>query len=83
MLATNYTGLRSNMKSYFDQVVEDGETLVVTRKGAGANVVVMSQDAYNNMIENLHLMGSKANREWLLESKAQLEEGHASERELL
>lgn len=82
MLAVNYSALRENMKSCFDQVVDEAETLVVTRKG-GANVVVMSQDQYNNLLENVHLMSSRENREWLLESKAQLEAGRACERELL
>ena len=41
MIATNYTTLRDRMKSYFDQVTDESETLVVTRKG-GANVIVIS-----------------------------------------
>ena len=32
MLAVNYTNLRDNMKSYMDQVTDDYETMIVTRK---------------------------------------------------
>ena len=78
MIATNYTSLRDNMKRYFDQVTDEFEQLVVTRKG-NANVVVISQAEYNNMLENMHVMGTRENYEWLMESKAQLEAGHVVE----
>lgn len=81
MIGTNYTTLREHMKSLFDRVTDESETLLVTRKN-GVNVVVISEDAYNNMQENLYLMGDHTNREWLLESRRQLEEGKASERKL-
>ncbi|MEE1274921.1 MAG: type II toxin-antitoxin system Phd/YefM family antitoxin [Olegusella sp.] len=74
MIGTNYSTLRENMKSLFDRVTDESETLLVTRKG-GMNVVVVSEDAYNNMQENLYLMGDRTNRDWLLESRRQLEEG--------
>ena len=32
MLAVNYTNLRDNMKRYMDQVTDDYETMIVTRK---------------------------------------------------
>ena len=50
---------------------------MVTRK-ENKNVVIISEDAYNNMLENMHLLGNKANYDWLMESKVQLEEGLAS-----
>ena len=83
MIAANYTDLRGNMKSYFDRVTDECETLVVTRKGENSNVVVISEERYNNMLENMHLLGDPANREWLRESIAQLESGQARERELI
>ena len=42
MLAVNYTNLRDNMKSYMDQVTDDYETMIVTRKN-NKNVVMMSE----------------------------------------
>lgn len=60
MLAVNYTSLRKNMKSYFDKVVNEYETMVVTRKN-NENVVVLSEDTYNNLMENIHVLGNKEN----------------------
>ena len=36
---------------------------------------MISEEAYNNLMENVHVMGNKANYDWLMESKAQLEKG--------
>lgn len=77
MLALNYTQFRNEMKTHLDRVTDDYETVVVTRK-ENKNVVIISEDAYNNMLENMHLLGNKANYDWLMESKAQLETGSAS-----
>lgn len=77
MLAVNYTMLRDNMKNCMDKVTDDYETMIVTRKN-NKNVVIISEESYNNMLENLHLVGNKANYDWLMESKKQLELGKIS-----
>ena len=74
MIAVNYTNLRENMKSYMDKVSDDYETMIITRKN-NKNIVMLSEEAYNNLIENAYIMGNKANYDWLMESKAQLERG--------
>ncbi len=82
MLAVNYTTLRDNMKTYMDKVTDDYETMIVTRKD-NRNIVMISEEMYNNLLENIHVMGNKANYDWLMESKAQLESGNFSKRELI
>lgn len=82
MLAVNFTNLRDNMKSYMDKVTDDYETMIVTRKN-NKNVVMMSEEAYNNLMENIHVLGNKENYDWLMESKAQLEKGDFSTHELV
>ena len=82
MLAVNYTNLRDNMKSYMDKVTDDYETMIVTRKN-NKNVVMLSEESYNNLIENAYIMGNKANYDWLMESKAQLENGKFSVQNLV
>ena len=82
MLAVNYTNLRENMKSYMDKVTDDYETMIVTRKD-NKNIVMLSEESYNNLIENAYIMGNKANYDWLMESKAQLEKGKVCVKELL
>lgn len=81
MLAVNYTTLRENMKSCMDKVTDDYETMIVTRKN-NKNVVMISEESYNNMMENLHLVGNKSNYDWLMESKKQLEQGMAMKHDL-
>lgn len=81
MLAVNYTNLRENMKMYMDKVTDDYETMIVTRKD-NRNVVMLSEESYNNLMENIHVIGQKANYDWLMESKAQLESGKVLMRDL-
>lgn len=82
MLAVNYTNLRENMKSYMDKVTDDYETMIVTRKD-NKNVVMLSEESYNNLMENIHVMGNKANFDWLMESKEQLEKSKCFKKELI
>lgn len=82
MIAVNYTNLRENMKSYMDMVSDDYETMIITRKN-NKNIVMLSEEAYNNLIENAYIMGNKANYDWLMESKAQLERGEVVAENLL
>lgn len=82
MLAVNYTNLRDNMKSYMDKVTDDYETMIVTRKDH-KNVVMLSEETYNNLMENIYVLGNKSNYDWLMESKAQLEQGMASKHHLI
>ena len=82
MLAVNYTELRGNMKECMDKVSDDFETLIVTRK-KNKNIVMISEETYNNMMENMHLIGNEENYKWLMESNRQLEEGMLQMKELI
>lgn len=82
MIAVNYTQFRNEMKSHMDTVTDDYEAMVVTRK-ENKNVVIISEETYNNLIENIHVMGNKANYDWLMESKKQLESGKTKKRKLI
>ncbi len=82
MIATNITTLRDNIKEYFDRVVEDCETMIVTRRN-DENVVVISQREWESLQETLYLMSTKANRDMLARSIAQLEGGKGKKRELV
>ena len=82
MFAVNYTNLRDNMKTYMDKVTDDYETMIVTRKN-NKNIVMLSEESYNNLIENAYIMGIKANYDWIMESKEQLEKGNVSVQDLI
>ena len=62
------------MKANLDEVTDNYETLIITRKD-NKNVVVISEETYNNMIENIYIMGNINNYDWLMESRKQLEQG--------
>jgi len=82
MLAVNYSNLRENMKLCLDKVTDDYETLVVTRKD-NKNVVIVSEESYNNLLENAYIMADKANFDWIMESKQQAENGKFFNRTLI
>lgn len=70
------------MKECMDKVSDDFETLIVTRK-KNKNIVMISEETYNNMMENMHLIGNEENYKWLMESKRQLKEGMLQMKELI
>lgn len=72
MLAKNYSDVRKNMKLLCDTIVDNGETVIVTRKD-DRNIVMMSLDEYNNLMENMHVRKSTNNYNRILESRSQLE----------
>lgn len=81
MLATNYTDLRDNMKSYFEKITDEYETLIVTRKKE--NMVIMSQSTYDSLMETVYLMSNKANYNHLIESIEQYKNGKKKNHELI
>ena len=46
MITTTVSDLRKNMKTYFDQVAEDDEVIIVRRKDSDG-IVIMSLKEYN------------------------------------
>lgn len=44
---------------------------------------IAQEETYNNLMENIYVMGNKANYDWLMESKAQLESGNISTHNLI
>lgn len=82
MISTHYTDLRENLKSYMDKVCDDYEPLFVTR-GKNRNVVMLSEDSYNNILENMYIMGDRDYYESLLRAKAQIEAGKGKVHDLI
>ncbi|NCC81889.1 MAG: type II toxin-antitoxin system Phd/YefM family antitoxin [Clostridia bacterium] len=64
--------LSINFEKYMNKVINDNEVMVVTRKD-NKNVVMLSEETYNNLMENIYVTGNKENYDWLMESKKQLE----------
>jgi len=56
MLATNFSNMKENFKGYCDKVINDCETVIVVTENDDENIVLMSLDQYNNMMENLEIL---------------------------
>ncbi len=82
MIAINYTAARQNLKEFCDKTVEDFETIIITRE-RGENVVLMSENEYNNMLENLYVRSNPQDYNELLESIRQLKRGMGKPMELV
>ena len=73
MIATNYTTARNNLKSFMDHARDNCEPVIITAKGG--NSVLMSEEEYNNLMENLYIMSNPAMVARLKESLDQLAKG--------
>ena len=81
MLATNFSTVRKHFKDYCDTANNDLETVIITRK-EGGNAVLMSEAAYNNIMENLFVRSNTETYARLKESIAQLEKGQTVIKEI-
>ena len=82
MIATNYSEVRSNLKTYCDKATKDYETIIITRKN-NENVVLMSEEVYNNLMENLYIMSNKDYYNELVRRKKEIEKGNYAEHDLI
>ncbi|MCP4136381.1 MAG: type II toxin-antitoxin system prevent-host-death family antitoxin [bacterium] len=67
MDAINYSELRKKLKTYLDKVYNDHVPLIITRKN-NENIVLISLDDYNSLIETNYLLSNPANASHLLNS---------------
>ena len=64
METVNYTDFRSNLKYWFDKVVNDVSDIIIKRK-SGKDLVLISLDEYNSLKETTYLL-TGINRDILL-----------------
>ena len=81
MIAINYTTARQKLREYCDKTVNDSEPIIITR-ARGENVVLMSEEQYNNLLENLYVRSDPKEYADLMESIQQLKKGQGKVREL-
>ena len=65
-----YTKIRENLRSIISQVCADHEPVRVTRR-RGDNIIVISEEDYDALLETAYLLSSPRNAERLLTAKAQ------------
>ncbi len=81
METVNYTDFRSNLKHWFDKVINDVSDIIIKRK-SGKDLVLISLDEYNSLKETTYLLTGK-NRDILLNSIKELEAGNGTEKDLI
>ena len=75
MLALPFSKARANFSKVCDEVSKDSEAIIITRE-LGENLVLMSESAYNNLLENLYVRKNKKNYDALIESISQIEKSN-------
>lgn len=81
METVNYTDFRSNLKHWFDKVVNDVSDIIIKRKN-GEDLVLISLNEYNSLKETTYLLSGE-NRDVLLNSIKELEEGKGVQKNLI
>lgn len=79
MDAMTYTTLRANLASTMERVCNDHETLIITRNGKEA-VVMLSLEDYKALEETAYLLRTPDNARRLLSAVEQLHGDKGSER---
>jgi len=81
METVNYTDFRSNLKHWFDKVVNDVSDIIIKRKN-GKDLVLISLDEYNSLKETTYLLTGR-NRDILLNAIKELEVGKGVQKGLI
>ena len=82
MKVINFSDARNRLKSVIDQVVNDEDFAIITRRDA-EDAVVMSLDHFNGLMETVHLLKSPANVAHLSKSIQEYRSGNTQQRELV
>lgn len=82
MQAINYSAARNNLRQLIDDACNDYEEFVITTKDS-KQAVLISYDEFASMKETLYLLTSQINRERLLDSVQEINEGRFQKKELL
>ncbi len=78
----SYTKARQNLASSMEQVCDDHNPLIITRKNKRP-VVMLSLEDFQAMEETTYLLRSPKNAKRLLESITELENGNGLTKELI
>ncbi len=82
MRIVNFSEARNNLKSVLNQVIDDADYTIITRRDA-EDAVVMSLETFNSFMETFYLLRSPANAAHLTKSIEQFRNGDVQERDLM
>jgi antitoxin YefM len=82
MKVVNFSDARNRLKTVLDEVANDRDYTIISRRDAD-DAVVMSLDQFNSLMETVHLLKSPANASHLAKSIKQYQSGKTVERDLI
>jgi antitoxin YefM len=82
MKVVTFSEARNKLKDILDQVVNDADYTIITRRDAD-DAVVMSLEYFNSLLETVYLLKSPANAAHLERSITQYKQGQVIEQHLL
>lgn len=74
MKTVNFTELRKNLRSYLDGVINNTDTVVISREN-GTAAVLISMDEYNSIKETEYIMQSPATMDAIRKAADELDRG--------
>ena len=83
MRVVTYSHARNALKSVLDEVVQDADVTIISRRDAEGDAVVMSLASYNSIMETLHLTSNPVNAAHLARSIREHKTGKAQARKLI
>lgn len=81
MRIVNFSEARNNLKTVLNQVADDADYTIITRRDS-EDAVVMSLETFNSFMETFHLLRSPANATHLTKSIEQFNKGQVIEKDL-
>jgi|TARA_B110000263_G_C15218176_1_gene468559 antitoxin YefM len=82
MRIVSFSEARNKLKSVLDQVVNDADFTIISRRDAD-DAVVMSLDHFSGLMETVHLLKSPANAAHLAKSIKQYRAGKVKQRNVV
>ena len=82
MRIINFSEAGNNLKSLLDQVVDDADYTIITRRDS-ENAVVLSLELFNRFMETFYFLRPPANAVHVTKSIEQFKNGKVQERDLL
>jgi antitoxin YefM len=82
MVVANISDFRKDIKSYFDKVAINFETLIINR-GKDSGIVVISLEEYNSLIATNYELSNRTNENRLDSAIDKFKRGNTFSKELL
>jgi antitoxin YefM len=82
MRIVNFSEARNKLKTVLNQVADDADYTIITRRDS-EDAVVMSLETFNSFMETFYLLRSPANATHLTKSIQQFKNGKVQERDLI